>query len=277
MAQRVWRLEDQLGQAVQGTRAREYAAEEVGRRSRARQSHAAGNRHGILLGPRKTRSAVRMLRCGFYVSERRACRVLKQPRATQRQSPVERADEEPLTRRIIELAAAFGRYGYRRIAALLNREDWRVNHKRVERIRRQQGLKIPKKQPKHGRLWLNDGSCVRLRAEHKGHVWAHDFVQDRTADGRRIQMLTIVDEFTRKCLAIDVGRSLKSDDVLEQLAWLMATTARSSPRRLFESSYITSVCERCSSSREDLGRAVTSRASTASCVTSCWLASASTR
>lgn len=149
--------------------------------------------------------------------------MLKQPRSTQRYAPVERDDEAPLTKRIVELAAAFGRYGYRRITALLNREGWRVNHKRVERIWRQQGLKIPKRQPKRGRLWLNDGSCVRLRPTYKDHVWAYDFVQDRTADGRRIRMLTIVDEFTRECLAIDVGRSLKSDDVLEQLAWLMAT------------------------------------------------------
>ena len=147
---------------------------------------------------------------------------MKQPRMTQRHAPIERDDEEPLTRRIIELAAAFGRYGYRRITALLNREGWRVNHKRVERIWRQQGLKVPKRQPKRGRLWLNDGSCVRLRPTHKDHVWAYDFVQDRAADGRRIRMLTIVDEFTRECLAIDVARSLKSDDVLEQLAWLMA-------------------------------------------------------
>lgn len=159
----------------------------------------------------------------FGVSERRACRVLKQPRATQRYAPIERDDEEPLTRRIIELAAAYGRYGYRRITALLRLDAWRVNHKRVERIWRQQGLKVPKRQRKRGRLWHNDGSCVRLRPEHKDHVWAYDFVQDRTADGKRIRMLTIVDEFTRECLAIDVGRSLRSDDVLEQLAWLMAT------------------------------------------------------
>jgi len=91
---------------------------------------------------------------------------------TQRYAPIERDDEEPLTRRIIELASAYGRYGYRRITALLHLDAWHVNHKRVERIWRQQGLKIPKRQPKRGRLWLNDGSCVRLRAEHKDHVWA---------------------------------------------------------------------------------------------------------
>jgi len=144
-------------------------------------------------------------------------------RSTHRYAPIERDDEQPLTRRIIELAAAYGRYGYRRITAILRREGWWVNHKRVERIWRQEGLKVPKKQPKRGRLWLNDGSCVRLRAEHKDHVWAYDFVQARTYEGRSFRMLTVVDEHTRECLAIDVARNLKSDDVLERLAWLFVT------------------------------------------------------
>jgi putative transposase len=148
---------------------------------------------------------------------------LKHPRTTQRYAPIERDDEEPLTRRIIELAAAFGRYGYRRITAMLRLEGWAVNHKRVERIWKQEGLKVPKKQPKRGRLWLNDGSCVRLRAERRDHVWAYDFVQGRTHDGTSFRMLTLVDEYTRECLAIDVARTLRSDDVLERLSWLMAT------------------------------------------------------
>ncbi len=148
---------------------------------------------------------------------------MKHPRASQRYAPLERDDEEPLTRRIIELAAAFGRYGYRRITAMLRMEGWRVNHKRVERIWRQEGLKVPKKHPRRGRLWLNDGSCVRLRAERKDHVWAYDFVQARTHDGRSFRMLTLIDEYTRECLAIDVARNLRSDDVLERLSWLMAT------------------------------------------------------
>ncbi len=157
------------------------------------------------------------------VSERRACKTLEQPRSTQRYAPSERDDEKPLTRRIINLAASFGRYGYRRITALLRREGWSVNHKRVERIWRQQGLKVPKRQPKRGRLWLNDGSCVRLRPTHKDHIWAYDFVQDRTTDGRLIRMLVIFDVFTRECLCIDVARKLRHDDVLERLAWLMST------------------------------------------------------
>ena len=121
-------------------------------------------------------------------------------------------------KRITDLASAYGRYGYRRVTALLHAEGWRVNHKRVERLWRQEGLKVPQKQPKRRRLWLNDGSCVRLRAAYKDHVWSYDFVADRTRDSRSFRMLTIVDEHTRECLAIDVARRLKSEDVLERLS-----------------------------------------------------------
>jgi transposase InsO family protein len=126
-----------------------------------------------------------------------------------------------LTRRILELASAYGRYGYRRITVLLRREGWRVNRKRVERIWRREGLKVPKKQPNRGRLWLNDGSCIRLRPQHRNHVWAYDFVADRTHNGRPVKMLTIVDEHTRECLAIEVRRRIRSIDVVETLARLM--------------------------------------------------------
>lgn len=157
------------------------------------------------------------------MSERRACRVLGQARAVQRYTPQVRDDEAPVTARIIELAAVYGRYGSPRITAMLHAEGWGVNHKRVERIWRRAGPKVPSRQPKRGRLWLNDGSCVRLRPERRGHVWAYDFVSGRTHDGVPFRMLTIVDEFTRECLVIDVARKLGSDDVLERLAWLMAT------------------------------------------------------
>ena len=122
--------------------------------------------------------------------------------------------------RIVELARSYGRYGYRRITVLLHREGWRVNHKKVERIWRQEGLKVPKKQPKRGRLWWNDGSCVRKRAEHRDHVWSYDFVFDRTHDGRPLRMLTMVDEYTRECLTIDVARRYRSEQVLDRLAEL---------------------------------------------------------
>ena len=101
--------------------------------------------------------------------------------------------------------------------ALLRRDGWQVNHKRVERIWRQEGLKVPQKQPKRGRLWLNDGSCVRLRPTHRNHVWSYDFVADRTHDGRTIKILTVIDEYTRQSLAIVVARKIKSDDVLHCL------------------------------------------------------------
>jgi len=117
----------------------------------------------------------------------------------------------------------YGRYGTPRMTAMLGHEGWRVNHKRVERIWRREGLKVPRRQPKRGRLWLNDGSCIRLRPEHKDHVWAYDFVSARTHDGLPLRILVIVDEYTRECLSIDVERRLSSDDVLERLAWLMAT------------------------------------------------------
>jgi hypothetical protein len=124
------------------------------------------------------------------LSERRACRVLGQHRNTQRRKRHVPDDEPRLVTRIVWLACEYGRYGYRRITALLHCDGWRVNHKRVERIWRDEGLKVPKKQPKRRRLWFNDGSCIRLRPKHRKHVWSYDFVADRTSDGRPIRMLT---------------------------------------------------------------------------------------
>lgn len=152
------------------------------------------------------------------ISERRACRVLSQPRSTQRRRPQTSDDEVALTADIIALAKQYGRYGYRRITALLRTAGWVVNKKRVERIWRREGLKVPAKQPKRGRLWLTDGSCIRLRPERPNHVWAYDFVEDRTHDGRRYRMLNIVDEFTREALAIRIDRRLRSTDVIDTLA-----------------------------------------------------------
>jgi len=151
------------------------------------------------------------------VSERRACQAVDQSRSTQRHQPKDRDDEKALREAIIKLACRFGRYGYRRITALLRGAGWKVNHKRVQRIWRQEGLKVPSKQPKRGRLWLNDGSCVRLRPTHRNHVWSYDFVMDRTHDGRAIKIMTVIDEYTRECLAILVDRRIRSDDVLDCL------------------------------------------------------------
>ena len=117
--------------------------------------------------------------------------------------------------RIIELATQYGRYGYRRITAMLRQEGWQVNHKRVERIWRREGLKVPKKQPKRRRLWLNDGSCIRLRPQFKDHVWSYDFVMARTADGRAFRILNIIDEYSRECLVMLVKRRITSQDVID--------------------------------------------------------------
>ncbi len=119
--------------------------------------------------------------------------------------------------RIIALATQYGRYGYRRITAMLRQEGWLVNHKRVERIWRREGLKVPKKQPKRRRLWLNDGSCIRLRPQFKDHVWSYDFVIARTSDGRALRILNIINEYSRECLKILVKRHITSQDVIDQL------------------------------------------------------------
>jgi len=145
--------------------------------------------------------------------------VLGQHRSTQRRLPIGRDDEEELAADIVELARKYGRYGYRKIAELLRSQSgWIVNDKRVERIWRREGLKVPARQPKKGRLWLADGSCVRLRAERPNHVWSYDFVEDRTHDGRKYRMLTVIDEFTHESLAIRVDRKLKSTDVIDVLS-----------------------------------------------------------
>src|ERR1700737_5434756 len=154
----------------------------------------------------------------FGVSERFACRVLDQHRSTQRKIAKQPDDETALTADIIALATRYGRYGYRRITALLREAGWIVNFKRVQRIWRQEGLKVPQKQPKRGRLWLNDGSCIRLRAERPNHVWSYDFLEERTHDGRKLRLLNIIDEFTHECLAIRVSRRLKSIDVIDLLS-----------------------------------------------------------
>ena len=140
-----------------------------------------------------------------------------QHRSVQRHQSVPKEDEASLTEAITTLALQYGRYGYRRITGLLQNEGWLVNHKRVERIWRREGLKVPKRQPKRRRLWLGDGSCIRKRPEYRNHVWAYDFVMDRTHDGKRFRMLTVLDEYSRECLAIKVARSLKATDVVEVL------------------------------------------------------------
>ena len=155
------------------------------------------------------------------VSERRACRGLGISRSSVRYAPQPREDESALTGAIIRLAGQYGRYGYRRIHALLEGEGWRVSHGRVMRIWHREGLKVPEKQPKRGRLWLNDGSCIRLRPTHRNHVWSWDFVFIRTEDGRAVKLMVVLDEYTRECLAIHVARRIRANDALEVFADLM--------------------------------------------------------
>ncbi|MES2496917.1 MAG: IS3 family transposase [Pseudomonadota bacterium] len=178
---------------------------------------------GKLLSPARRRRCIDHIRMMMPVSERRVCRVLGQHRSTQRKVPRGADDEAALTADIIALARQYGRYGYRRVTALLRNAGWHVNRKRVERIWRREGLKVPQRQPKRGRLWLNDGSCIRLRPEYPGHVWSYDFVEGRTHDGRKYRILSIIDEASRECMALPVARKLKSDDVLAALAELFVT------------------------------------------------------
>ena len=166
----------------------------------------------------------------FRLSQRRVCRALGIARSTIRYERRSASDEDRLTEQIVKLAGKYGRYGYRRITALLKSDGWRVNHKRVERIWRAEGLKVPKRQPKRGRLWLGDGSCVRLRPEHKNHVWSYDFVSERTKDGRAIRILNIIDEHTRECLASVVERKIKAHDVIDTLSELFV--ARGVPEHI---------------------------------------------
>ena len=166
----------------------------------------------------RKRRAIEHAQKTYQISERRACFLLSQHRATQRHAPRQSSFNEKLTERMLELACCYGRYGYRRIHQLLAREGWQINHKRMERIWREEGFKVPAKQPKRGRLWFNDGSCVRLRPLFRHHVWSYDFVAERTHDGRSFRILTLIDEYSRECLALKVRRNFKAQDVVKVLA-----------------------------------------------------------
>src|SRR5215211_2491525 len=219
LAPGVRRAQDRPGQAPEGARDRERPPAPGGRRPHPRQADPQGGRRGKLLSPARRRACVEHVRVAVRVSERRGCRVLGQHRSTQRKPPRGRNDEEQLTADVVELARRYGRYGYRKVAELLrSTAGWVVDDKRVERIWRREGLKAPEKQPKRGRLWLADGSCVRLRAERPNHVWSYDFVEDRTHDGRKHRMPDVLDEFTHECLATRVARELKAIDVVDALS-----------------------------------------------------------
>ena len=170
-----------------------------------------------MISPDRRREAVEQVQEMLDVSERRACRVIGQPRTTQRYDKRVPDDEHLLREQVLRLASEYGRYGYRRVTAMLRNQGWVVNHKRGERIWRQEGLKVPPKQPKRGRLWLNDGSIVRLRPEFPKHVWSYDFMQHRTHNGVPFRILNVIDEYSRESLITKVARRLTHKDVLDVL------------------------------------------------------------
>lgn len=174
------------------------------------------------MSPTRRREAVKQVQGSLEeVSQRRACKVIGQPRSTQRYRPKAPDKDRLLVKRMLELVRRHPRYGYRRITALLRSEDWKVNRKRVYRLWRKEGLKVPKKQRKRRRLGSSANGVVRHRAEHRNHVWCYDFVKDQTMDSRPLKCLPIEDEYTRECLALEVARSMTAKDVIEVLAYLV--------------------------------------------------------
>jgi putative transposase len=174
------------------------------------------------VSPARKREAACKLQDQFAASERRACRVLNQPRSSQRRKAKPRDDEAALVKRMRELVRRHPRYGYRFIAAKLRQEGWRVNFKRTHRLWRQEGLKVPRKKRKRRSLGASENACHCRRAERPNHVWTWDFVFDRTASGSALKWLSIIDEFTRECLCLKVARSITSEDVIDALAELLA-------------------------------------------------------
>jgi putative transposase len=156
----------------------------------------------------------------FEVSERRACRMVGQPRSSQRYVSAKAGKDVSLSQRMIALSHENPRYGYRRVWALLRREGWAVNKKRVQRLWREADLKVPAKERKRRRMGTSENGCTRRRAEYIDHVWTYDFAMDTTQDGRRLKVMPIVDEYSRECLALEVARSITAEDVLSTLTRL---------------------------------------------------------
>lgn len=165
------------------------------------------------MSPSRKRDAVEHLEATFEVSERQACQVVGQPRSTQRYASRSANDEPALLKRMHELVRQHPRFGYRRITILLRREGFAVNFKRVYRLWRREGLKVPRKQRKKRRLGHSNNGCVRYRVERRNHVWAWDFIFDRTTNGTSLKWFSVVDEFTRECLCLKAARSITSRDV----------------------------------------------------------------
>jgi putative transposase len=172
---------------------------------------------------------VKHLQKNFRVSERRACRVVDQPRSSQRYLSTKADKDAALTQMIVALSGQNPRYGYRRVWALLRREGWEVNKKRVHRLWREADLKVPAgRRRKRQRLASSENGVARRRAEYPGHLWSYDFAMDATEDGRRLKMMPVVDEYSRECLALEVERSITSEEVVKTLDRLFAE--RGAPR-----------------------------------------------
>ena len=210
------------------------------------------------------------------MSERRACRVLDQPRSTQRYASRRPDDDHRLLREMRSLARQRPRFGADRIHRWLVKRHWHVNHKRVHRLWQQENMQVPRKQHRRRRFsGGSENSCVRHRAEHKDHVWSYDFVSDRTEDGRQLRLLVMVDETTRECLALEVARSFTSQDVLGVLQYLFAVRGRPEHIRSDNGPEFAAKAvgwpkrrlERCSSLKAALGRMAMSSPSTASYAT----------
>ena len=235
MASEVRRYGSGNGQGAEGSPEGEHTAEEAGGRSGLGQRHLEGSREGKLLSPERRRLTVTEVRRRLgpeTVSERRACRVLGQPRTTQRYQTQRPAGERKLLAEMRSISHRRPRYGSPRVHRTLRATGWHVNHKRIERIWREENMQVSKRQHRRRRL-PNCGienSCVRRRALHKDHVWSYDFVIDRTEDRRQIRLLVAIDEFTRECLAIEVARSFTARQVVEVLRYLFAV--RGTPKCL---------------------------------------------
>ena len=175
------------------------------------------------MSPSRKRAAVDELQQSHSVSERRACQVVGQPRSSQRYAPQVPNDEPQLVADMLQAVREFPRYGYRMVTQKLRQKNWTVNAKRVYRLWRREGLKVPKKQRKTRHSGQHATGCDHHPADHPDDVWAWDFVFDRTSNGTMLKWLVIVDEFTRECLCLNVDRSITSDDVINELAKRFAT------------------------------------------------------
>src|SRR5215211_5586705 len=280
LAQPVWRHEDRRDEAPQGVGEGERPLKEDSRPAGSGHRHPKGGEPGKLLSPARRRAAVEHVR-RLGVSERRACRVIAQPRSSQRYEGRKTDRDRALVERMIELSRENPRYGYRRVWAMLRREGWPVNKKRVHRLWRKEGLKVLDKQRKRRRLLgESENGCTRKRATHLNHVWSYDFVMDQTEEGRRLKMMPIVDEYSRECLSIEVERSITAEDVVETLTHPCSvegasrpssarTTGLSSSPEPSSSGWRSRGLEPSTSSRDLRGRTPTRRRSSVAFQTSC--------